>query len=248
MENRVQESEARSGFGKLIIKNLVTENYKTAEVFEKYGIDFCCKGNRPIEEACREKGIDMDALSAELETAIEKGSQEINRYSLWEPDYLAQYIVNNHHAYVKTAIPQTAAHLSKVVNAHGSRHPYIHEVAGLFAAISRELLAHMEKEEVILFPMISQLTEIKKSGSDKDLGQLAGIGAPIRAMIYEHDNAGEILEKIRHLTENYTLPADACTTFALTYRELEEFEKDLHKHVFLENSILFTRALEMAKG
>ncbi|HEX2866250.1 MAG TPA: iron-sulfur cluster repair di-iron protein [Ignavibacteriales bacterium] len=230
----------------LIVKDIVAHNFKSAEVFEKYGIDFCCKGNRPLGQACEEKGVDADRLAGELKELFETGSADNNRYESWPLGYLADYIVHNHHSYVKTAAPVINARLDKVVRAHGQNHPFLMDVADMFDAVSRELESHLAKEEQILFPMIRKIDEVKASGNAEAIQQLSAVSGPIRVMMLEHDRAGEMLERIRKMTDNFTLPQDACTTFAVTYKELDEFERDLHKHVFLENSILFPKSLEAA--
>lgn len=230
-------------FQNTLIKDIVRTNFKTASVFEKYGIDFCCKGNRPLEAACQEKGIDAGTLVAELNRISGGANHDSNRYDQWDLDYLAQYIINNHHNYVLNSVPVIAQHLQKVVNAHGQRHQFIYDVAELFTALANELMSHMQKEERILFPIITELAQAKKNGSSFS-GPMS-ISGPVSVMESEHDNAGNILGQIRTLTSNFTLPAGACNTFAVTYGELEEFELDLHKHVFLENSILFPKALEL---
>jgi len=230
----------------LAVKDIVATNFKSAEVFEKYGIDFCCKGNRPLHQACEENGVNIDSLAGELRNVFESGTTDANRYDTWSLSYLADFILNNHHTYVKNASPVVLARLEKVVRAHGKNHPFVMDVAGLFEAVSRDLENHLAKEEQILFPMIKKIDEARNSGNKEALQHLAGVSGPIAVMMHEHDQAGEMLDRIRKITDNFTLPADACTTFAVTYKELDEFEKDLHKHVFLENSILFPKSLEAA--
>ncbi|HEX2960913.1 MAG TPA: iron-sulfur cluster repair di-iron protein [Ignavibacteriales bacterium] len=232
----------------LIIKDIVASNFRSAEIFEKYGIDFCCKGNRPLFQACEEKGVNIDSLAGELKGVFESDKADNNRYDMWSLGYLADYIVNNHHTYVKTAAPTIQARLDKVVRAHGKNHPFLIDVSDLFEAVSRELENHLAKEEQILFPMIKKIDELKASGNAEALKQLSTVSGPIRVMMAEHDRAGEMLDKIRKMTDNYALPKDACTTFAVAYKELDEFEKDLHKHVFLENSILFPKSLESTRA
>ncbi len=229
----------------VIIKDLVAENFRSAEVFEKYGIDFCCKGNRPLNQACAEKNINVDQILSELKEAAKLPGGDSNRYDEWELDYLIMHIVNNHHKYVLRSIPVITEHLQRVVNAHSANHPFVQEVAYLFDKVKAELFSHMQKEENILFPAINKMIQAKRSGEDLSSFGNFSVKNPIEVMEREHDSAGDALEKIRTLTSNFTLPQGACTTFAVTYKELDEFEKDLHKHVFLENSILFPKAIQM---
>jgi regulator of cell morphogenesis and NO signaling len=232
-------------FSKIKVKDVVTENFHAAELFEKLGIDFCCNGNRPLQEALDEKQISEAKFFEELNKVNISISSDNQRYAEWELNFLAQYIVNNHHTYVKNAIPEITAHLQKVYNAHANKYPYIAEVQNTFALVAEEMISHMMKEERILFPLIKYLTETQKFNEKPKTGGFGTIKNPIRQMEAEHVSAGGAMEKIRTLTNNYSLPEDACTTFQVTYKELDEFEKDLHKHVHLENNILFPRAIEL---
>lgn len=231
-----------------LIKDIVAEDFRAAAVFEKHGIDFCCKGKRALKDACQDKQLSIDEVITDL-TQIEKtsSSKESERYDLWDLDYLTMYIINNHHKYVQRSIPQITAHLEKITQVHGKKHPYLEEVTRLFYSVSNELISHLRKEENILFPMVMNLMTITKTnGNLKNLD--SSIAMPIAVMEREHDSAGSILERIRAITSNFTLPEDACGTFEVTYKELDEFERDLHKHVFLENSILFPKAIELEKS
>lgn len=233
-----------NGLSDKLIKDIVAADFKTASVFEKYGIDFCCKGNRPLSAACEEKGIDTSAVLSEISSLSGRGGEDSNRYELWEPDYLIQHIINNHHKYIESSVPVISAHLEKVVRAHGSRHPYVAEVRDLFFELVNELLSHMQKEERVLFPLINRVQQFAREGARPE-GGIMSVQGPISVMENEHSNAGGILERIRTITDDFNLPADACNTFAVTYGELEEFEQDLHKHIFLENSILFPKAIAL---
>lgn len=232
----------------MIIKDIVASNFKAAHVFEKYGIDFCCKGNRMVKSACEEKGVDVTSLNNDLAGVGESAGSENLRFNDWDLNFLMQYIVNNHHSYVLSSVPKITEHLQKVVNAHGSKNPYIHEVAALFNQVADELMSHMRKEEQILFPLIKQLTDAEKSNEKPGNRAYMSVKNPISAMENEHESAGGALERIREITNNFTLPEGACPTFFLTYKELDEFEKDLHKHVFLENSILFPKAVKLEES
>jgi regulator of cell morphogenesis and NO signaling len=237
--------KSASDFSHLKVKDVVTENFHAAELFEKLGIDFCCNGNRPLQEALDEKQISNNKFFEELNKVNQYISSENQRYADWDLNFLTQYIVNNHHTYVKNAIPEITAHLIKVNNAHGNKYSYLLEVQNTFALVAEEMMSHMTKEERVLFPIIKYLTESQRFNEKPKTGGYGTIKNPIRQMEAEHVTAGGAMGKIRELTNNYTLPADACTTFQVTYKELDEFEKDLHKHVHLENNILFPRAIEL---
>lgn len=228
-----------------IVKEIVAKNFQSAKVFEKYGIDFCCKGNRPLNEAAAEKRINISELIGELVSVSNNNGASPEKYDEWDLVFLSTYIVNTHHAYVKDAIPRIQAHLEKVENRHGKTHSYMIEVNSLFKQISNEMISHMNKEEKVLFPIIKYLGDCKTFLERPKNGGYKTIKNPINAMEQEHSGAGNILEQIRQLTSNFKLPEDACTTFTLTYKELEEFEQDLHKHVHLENNILFPKAIKL---
>jgi regulator of cell morphogenesis and NO signaling len=224
------------------LSQIVTENYQAAHVFEKYGLDFCCKGKRALSVACNENGLVPENILTELETALRSSSTafDYGKMSLTE---LAEYIIRVHHDYVKIHLPQTIQYVERVATKHGDRFPYMVEVLKLFRELETELLHHMEKEEKILFPRVKLLelnavTEITE-------GYLS---APIEVMEHEHDAAGTIMHKIRVLTNDYRAPEDACTTFRLALASLQAFEADLHHHVHLENNILFPKAIALWKN
>jgi regulator of cell morphogenesis and NO signaling len=232
--------------GELTIRSLVADDFRAAAVFERHGIDFCCGGNRPIADACREKGVDAGQVVAELEATLAPASDQ-PRVAVWDLDFLAAYIVNNHHAYVRQAVGPMQAHTRKVADVHGGNHPEVREIAQRIDLVVADLLAHMMKEERVLFPYISQLAAAVRGGElpDAPFGTVAN---PIRMMEAEHQNAGDHMAAIRRLSAGFVLPPDACTTFTVAYQELQAFEADLHRHVHLENNILFPRAIELERS
>jgi regulator of cell morphogenesis and NO signaling len=224
------------------LSQIVTENYQAARVFEKYGLDFCCKGRRPLTDACREKSLPVDHVVKELSDVLDTvdTEREFNQMSLTE---LAEYIVRIHHSYVRQSMPQIMMYVLKVSEKHGTRYPFMHKVYELFAELSEEMTQHMAKEEKILFPRI-KLMELNANPRNAN----AYISGPVEVMEHEHDHAGTTMEKIRLLTGNYRAPEDACTTFRLALASLQAFEADLHHHVHLENNILFPKALALYAG
>lgn len=232
---------------KIKVKDIVTKNFHAARLFEEYGIDYCCNGDRLLNEALKEKKLDETLIHSRLKKLETSGDADLNNYKEWELDNLSQYIVIKHHSYVKAAIPQIMEHLEKIINAHGEKYAYLSELSYVFNFIAEDLINHMMKEERILFPLIHYLSETKKFNERPKTGGYGTIANPIRRMESEHAAAGEVLGKMRELTNNYSLPKDACTTFKVTYEELKEFELDLHKHIHLENNILFPRAIELER-
>ncbi|PIA79209.1 iron-sulfur cluster repair di-iron protein [Gaetbulibacter sp. 4G1] len=227
------------------IGQFVAEDYRTAAVFSKYKIDFCCNGNRSIDEACEKKGIDSNVLLDELSRVLNEKRGESIDYKSWPLDLLIDYIEKKHHRYVEERIPVLKQFLDKLCRVHGERHPELFKINELFTASAGELASHMKKEELILFPFVKKMVKAKLQQGAIQSPQFITVENPIEMMIHEHDNEGERFRQIAELTNNYTPPADACNTYRVTFAMLEEFEKDLHLHIHLENNILFPQAIEL---
>jgi len=222
------------------LAQIVKENYQTASVFEKYNLDFCCKGKRSLQQACDENNLPTELVVEEVNNLLRQETQQqidFDRLSLSE---LIDYIVSTHHAFTKRELPQTFAYLQKVSSKHGERNPELYLIFETFSELKEEMELHMKKEELILFPKIKEL----ERGVKQSLPNM-NIQAPIAVMEDEHDHAGRCLEQIRQLSNNYTPPADGCTTYRLSYAALQGLERDLHQHVHLENNILFPKAIEI---
>ncbi|HMS52272.1 MAG: iron-sulfur cluster repair di-iron protein [Sphingobacteriales bacterium] len=228
-----------------VIGELVAQDYRTASVFKKNGIDFCCNGNRNIEEACTHKKKNADELIQHLnEVTAQKNDASGVDFNSWPLDLLADYIEKKHHRYVVTRIQEIAPFLHKVARVHGDRHPELIEVEQLFRGTAEDLTNHMEKEEMVLFPFIRKMVSAKQSGTPIS-APFGTVQNPINMMKHEHNVEGDRFRKISELTQNYTPPIDACNTYRVTFAMLEEFENDLHQHIHLENNILFPKAIEM---
>lgn len=235
------DQEQKETLGELAAKDL-----RKAEVFKKYGLDFCCGGSKTLDEACEDKQIDKEALQQELKATDEAQPQFI-RFNEWAPTFLADFIVHNHHKYVKERIPEIQKYLNKIAKVHGRNHPELHEVESTFANIAADLTDHMQKEEMILFPYIHQLQEALDEGQKPRSPEFGTVSNPIQMMEQEHQEAGETMETIRKQTSDFQLPEDACASYQLSFQMLEEFEGDLQQHIHLENNLLFPQAKEMEK-
>lgn len=227
------------------IGEIVAENYRTAPVFKKYGIDFCCKGGRTIEDACATKGIDPSPLLVELEVVSGTRENAQTDYTSWPLDRLVDHIEEKHHRYVEQAIQHIRPFLNKVVEVHGDHHPELIGIHELFNETAGNLAQHMKKEELILFPFIRKMVQAEADGTELGRPHFGTVENPIAMMKDEHVAEGSRFETIRKLSNDYTPPADACNTYRVTYALLKEFEEDLHLHIHLENNILFPKALEM---
>lgn len=222
------------------VADILMENPKAATVFKKYHIDYCCKGGKLFEEACAEAGLDPKALQEEIDHTTESAPFNV-RARKWTLDFLADYVVNNHHQYVREVTPDLLALSNKVTRVHGNSHPELHDIDKTINAIAGELMQHIEKEEQILFPAIKQLFR-----QENDMTfPFTTIQAPIRMMEDEHTQAGEGFEKIRELSDHFTVPQDACTSYRLLFDMLAAYEDDLHQHIHLENNILFPKAIAL---
>lgn len=229
----------------LSVGEIVRSNYRAAEIFKKYKIDFCCGGSKSINQVCSEKNIPVDHITSELSELSNQDSSNLHNYDEWELDFLTNYIINVHHKYVNNNAPIIQEYVNKIAHVHGERHPELIKVMDLFSEVSTELQQHMMKEEQILFPFIIKLNGIDKNKTAFTPPPFGTIRNPIKMMEAEHENAGNIFKEIREITNDYSLPADACNTYNIAFQKLDEFENDLFRHIHLENNILFPKAIEM---
>lgn len=228
------------------LSEIVNEQFQTASVFEKYHLDYCCKGKRSLQQACEEESVPVNKIVEDLQYIYsnKKGALDFTSIKLYE---LSEYIVHTHHSYVKKEMPQIISYLQKVASKHGSRHAELYKIAELFADLSNKMTVHMHKEEAIIFPAIKQLEQNGFQPVPFDTQTPGYLKLPVITLENEHEDAGNIMNEISKLTNNYTPPADSCTTFRLLFASLHAFEIDLHHHVHLENSILFPKALMLEK-
>jgi regulator of cell morphogenesis and NO signaling len=244
---RVRISKKISGENDETLGQIAAKDLRKAQVFKKYGLDFCCGGKKTVKEACAEKGLDVTKVEKELQQADKMPTSRPLPYGDWSLDFLSDYIVNTHHSYVRKNLPDIKAYAEKVMKVHGNHHPELIRIHQLVQEIYAELMAHMVKEEKVLFPYVKELVA---ATNDTRLLHAAAFGTvqnPINMMEMEHELVGKNLEEIRELSNNYLLPEDACASYSLLYRMLDEFEEDLHLHIHLENNILFPKALEIEK-
>jgi regulator of cell morphogenesis and NO signaling len=220
------------------IGQMVAEDYRTAQIFKNHKIDFCCKGNRTLQEVAEKKGLDLDSLVQELDTVQNQNQSDQPDFKTWPLDLLADYIEKKHHRYVEQQIPILKQYLTKLCKVHGERHPELHEIFEHFNASAGELAMHMKKEELVLFPWIRKMV----SNPTNEQPHFGTVKNPIKMMMEEHDNEGERFRRIAELSNDYTPPADACNTYRVAFSLLQEFEEDLHRHIHLENNILFPKA------
>lgn len=226
------------------VADWVTADFRFAAVFEKYGIDYCCGGQKPVGDACAEQAVSPDTILREVEQ-VTAGPGSAERYDQWALDFLADYIVNQFHHYTKDMLPRLSETVETVANAHGENHPETLAIAGLWPAVRGELAQHMQKEELLLFPYIKRLVRGRAEGGVLPVPPFGSAHKLIETMEAEHDQTGGALHQIAELSDGYTPPADACPTFRRLYTLLNEFDAVTKKHIHLENNILFPKAIEL---
>jgi regulator of cell morphogenesis and NO signaling len=224
------------------VGDIVAHDLRSAAIFVRHGIDFCCGGRRSLGDACRAKGVDAGDIIRELDSLNHSRTFDA---AAWPLDSLIDYIVGMHHAYVRRQIPALRTMLEKVTASHGGDHPDVAAVEAVFADLASDLERHMQKEERILFPYVRALVKTKASGDRMLASPFGTVRNPIRMMEVEHSGAGEDMRSIRGLTGDYQPPEGACVTWRACYGELQEFERDLHEHVHLENNVLFPAAVRL---
>lgn len=221
------------------IGDIVTQDFRAAEVFKKAGIDFCCGGSQSLEAACRDKKLDVAEIESELEKLENSEPGSSHKFNEWKLDFLCDYIVNTHHQTVMKLLPELTFYTQKIAEVHGDNHPELSEIANLFAQVDTELRQHLRNEEEVLFPAIREVLKTNSAESK------ATIISEITRMTGEHEFAGGAMDKINELSHRYAVPEDGCNTYRVAYKLLEQFEDDLHIHVHLENNILYPKAMKL---
>lgn len=219
----------------LTVAQLAIAQPRALSVFTKYNIDYCCGGHRSLEEACHRIGLDVDKILEEIHQTSPVNSIQILKPENWNPGFLVDFIIQNHHTFVRKAIPELDTLLIKVCDRHGNDCLELLKIRECFLEVAEELTSHMEKEEAILFPAIKKLAS-QNLGNNPEKTILR---QAIDAMEYEHQRVGDLIKQIRAFSNTYTPPDFACPTFQVMYRKLQEFDNDLMQHIHLENNILF---------
>ena len=225
------------------VRELASTNPDAARIFESFGIDYCCGGGRSLAQACSAAKVSVhDVVDALAKPRAAEGDRDWQAASLAE---VITHIIEKHHGYVRNEIPRLIALIAKVAKVHGQNHAELAKVETAFRALAEELTVHLLKEERMLFPYIVQLESAARSGSRPGPAMFGTVQDPVSMMMMEHDSAGELLYKMRELTNGYAVPEDGCMSYKMLYQALPEFEADLHQHIHLENNILFPRAIAL---
>lgn len=222
------------------IGEIAAKDLRKVAIFKKYGIDFCCGGKKTVKEACAEKGLDSTRIEQELQQADPITEAQPLSYQEWPLHFLADYIVNVHHSYVRKTLPDLLSYAAKVNRVHGKSHPELSPINQLVVEINNELVAHLEEEETVLFPAVKAMSQ---SGTIPD-----SLEQMLNSMQDEHTQVGKKLAIIQQLSNGYTIPEDACSSYSILYRMLRDFQTDLEMHIHLENNVLCPKALSQLKS
>lgn len=227
------------------VREIALEQPASIRVFEQLGIDYCCGGRKPLEQACRERFLDLARVLAALEGVAPESPEPEQAWAARSLEGLCDHIVRTHHEYVRREVPRLWQLAQKVAGRHGDRHRELVSIQQLIRNAGEDLIQHLTREEQILFPTIVTMERNLAACGPRSLGCFGSVLPPIRVMMAEHAAGGEAMAEMRRLSQDFTPPAGACPTYVGFYRALSEFEQDLHRHVHLENNILFPRAIEM---
>ena len=232
------------------IRDIALASPQTTRVFEEFKIDYCCGGRKLLQDVCMDAGLDFRVVAQKLESAMknydESGSTDLPGKK--SPSQLIDYIIGKHHVFTVQEIERLTPLMEKVCQRHGEQHPELFKLQTVFLALSDSLIPHMRKEENVLFPYIQQLESASLNGTSAAPPHFGTVENPIRMMMADHEQDGERLRKMREISSDYTLPDGACPSFTALYAGLQDLERDLHRHIHLENNVLFPAATELERN
>jgi len=230
------------------VREIALEKPLTTRVFEQFKIDYCCHGDIPFEVACQNAGAIPEEVNDKIDhilsSSTESDGDSLSELSLSD---LIDHILDRHHVFTRKEIAHLTQLMAKVASRHGDHHKHLLELKDLFEAVCNDLQPHMEKEEQVLFPYIVDLESRQSTGRPPPFPPFGTVQNPIRMMTAEHEDVGDLLSEMREVTNDYKLPDGACPSFTALYHRFAEFERDLHKHIHLENNLLFPRAIDLER-
>jgi regulator of cell morphogenesis and NO signaling len=230
------------------VRDIVVRDFRTAMIFYRHGISFCCHGAQPLWEACRDSRVRVQDLLEDLERACADPDSVTPRFHEWEPETLIAYIVAAHHAYLRAALPAVAAHTLALSSEHGRERPVLRDIAAIAERLMVDLTSHMAKEESILFPFIVATADAARRGNPLPPAPFESIDPLLYMLEAEHETTGSLLDRLRALTDDFAPPAGCCTTERVCVLELDGLQRDLRTHVHLEQNLLFPRARLLVQG
>lgn len=231
------------------VTDIVTHDYRTADVFRKYNIDYCCGGKWPLDIVCKNKDLDINDILSELQKIVgQTSSNAAIDFDCWELDFLTDYIFNVHHTYLAKALPDVQQQVKKFLDGHREKFTELAELESIIHRFMKEIPPHMKKEEEIFFPYIKQIYHAHKHRESYARLLIRTLRKPLEeVMLKEHETTGGNLHRLRTITNNYTPPANACLSHKITFAKLKELDFDLVQHIHLESNILFPKAIAMEK-
>lgn len=231
------------------VAEIVSKDYRTADVFRRYNIEYCCGGKYPLHVACRMNGVDEELLINELEEATrETNTSNTLNFNEWHLDFLTDYIVNVHHAYLRKALPRLQDYVDRFAEGHRKKFSYLEELQQLVVQLNRTSFPHLQQEEEIIFPYIRQIGHAYYNREPYASLLVRTLRKPVEdIMAHEHDITGKVVHRMRELTNNYNTPENACLSHKVTFLKLKEVDNDLTRHLHLENNILFPKAIALEK-
>jgi regulator of cell morphogenesis and NO signaling len=233
----------------LLVSEIVSDDYRTADVFRKYGIDFYSGDQWSLRRICELKNLDVFAVKSELEESIRTISlSNTLKFEDWDIDFLTDYIVNVHHQYLRKALPEVNDYLENFMQNHLEEFSYLPELLKLFGELSNDMFPHLQQEEVIIFPYIRQISHAYHSKESYAGLLVRTLRKPVEnVMQHEHESVNRFLRQMRRLTDFYTFPQNASICHQVSFLKLLEIDNDLVQHMRLENDILFPRAIALEK-
>jgi regulator of cell morphogenesis and NO signaling len=231
------------------VPDIVNQDYRTAAVFRKYGIEYCCGGKWPLETVAMIKGLKLPELIEELEEASLTLQLPLSLpFDKWGIVFLSEYIVHVHHQYLKKALPEIRVLLEEFIREHREKYPYLNELGKIFNQVYKETLPHLREEEEVIFPYIKQIVHAFENHESYAGLLVRTLRKPVEnVMNHEHVLMQRMIARMRQLTNNYTAPEGACISHRVTLLKLKELDNDLTQHLHLEQDILFPKALQIEK-
>lgn len=231
------------------IASIVNNDYRAADVFRKYQIEYCCGGKFPLSIACEMNGLNEEEIIRELKEATrEVNTSNTLDFNGWPIDFLTDYIVNVHHHYLRKALPSIRDHVDRFAAGHRKKFGYLDELLQLISQLQKTFIPHLEQEEEIIFPYIRQISHAYNSRESYASLLVRTLRKPVEdIMEHEHETTGKLIHRMRALTDQYTPPENACISHRVTFQKLREVDNDIVQHLHLENNILFPKAISMEK-
>lgn len=230
------------------VSDIVQDDYRTADVFFKYGISVCCNGRVVLEDACAEHNVNLESISQELQQYTRNiRLPNTIQYTNWKIDFLIDYIINVHHVYLYNSLPALEGHLKSFIKNHQKEYPGLVKAMRAFLELKTALLAHNKFEEEVIFPYIKLLENTHRRKETYGSLLVRTLRKPFGNLEKEHDKIENLIQELRKLTSNYLFPDDACTNYKVVCNKLREFDEDLFQHRHLEDDILIPQAIEMER-